>query len=529
MGEELFWMREGDRRRGLAPENEAGQAIARSGFEPCLLAVLRISLGRAADDRIARGWYLGALVRTGHLARAAELVYTISDERRQGMEFLALVETAAEAGDLCGAQTLAESIPLRGWRDDALVALAAAWARTGERDTAAALAERIRYPHNWGRTWALLAKAMADNGDTDAARGFAARADKEVSSYPLDDAGEVLALLMEVADATGDERLAAAFADRVEDFARSHNRTVSSRSRPPSLAVVLAREVLRGDLDRIDALLRTPPRPPAGAGPRLCGGALGGFADQDVAQQGDPDDVREVDSHPLPAESFLRARDLARVLDAVVETVGQDMVLALADRAETLLDTDVGPDHSILLEAVTLSLAERGHLERAMALVDRIEPGQRAGRQAQIAGRLARYGDTDQAEAVAHAIGDRRAHTRALVEVVRELARRGDPDRAEVLVRSITDRWAQGEALVEVVRALARRVEPGRAEALAHSIAHRSTRARALAALAELSEPSRARRLAAQVLLLDDWVTAMPVLERFVPRAVATVADQMMR
>ncbi|MFI5875236.1 hypothetical protein ACIBAH_22790 [Streptomyces sp. NPDC051445] len=529
MGEELFWMRDGDLRHGLAPENEAGEAIARSGFEPCLLAVLRISLGRAADDRITRGWYLGALVRTGHLARAAELAYTISDEHRQGKELLALVEKAAEAGDLCGAQTLAESIPLRGWRDDALVALVAAWARAGERDTAAALAERIRYPHNWGRTWALLAKATADNGDTAAAFGFAARADKEVSSYTLDGAGEVLALLMEVAAAGGDELRAAAFADRVEDFARSHSRTASSRSRPPSLAVVLAREVLRGELDRIDALLRTPARPPVGAGPTLCGGALGGFADQDVALQGDPDDVREVESHPLPTRSFLRARDLARVLDAVAETADQDMVLALADRAETLLDPDGGPDHSILLEAVTLLLAERGHVERAMTLADRVEPGHRAQRQAQIAARLARYGDTGKAEALAHAIDDRRAHTSALVEVVRELARRGDPDRAEALVDSITDRWARGEALIEVVRELARRGDPGRAEALTHSIAYRSTRARALAALAELSEPPRARRLAAQVLLLDDWVTAMPVLERLVPRAVAAVADQMMR
>ena len=49
-----------------------------------------------------------------------------------------------------------------------------------------------------------------------------------------------------------------------------------------------------------------------------------------------------------------------------------------------------------------------------------------------------------------------------------------------------------------------------------HSIAYRATRARALAVLAELSDPPRARRLAAQVIVLDDWATALPLLERLV-------------
>ncbi|MCX5062787.1 hypothetical protein OG895_35590 [Streptomyces sp. NBC_00201] len=43
----------------------------------------------------------------------------------------------------------------------------------------------------------------------------------------------------------------------------------------------------------------------------------------------------------------------------------------------------------------------------------------------------------------------------------------------------------------------------------------------------ELSEPSYACRLAAQVVALDGWVTVLPLLERIAPRAVATVADQM--
>ncbi|MDV9174456.1 hypothetical protein R6V09_30655, partial [Streptomyces sp. W16] len=70
--------------------------------------------------------------------------------------------------------------------------------------------------------------------------------------------------------------------------------------------------------------------------------------------------------------------------------------------------------------------------------------------------------------------------------------------------------------------------DPGRAEALAHSIAYRATRARALAALVEVSGPSHARRLAAQAVVLDGWDVVLPVLEPIVPRSVAVVVDQMM-
>ncbi|WP_329348497.1 hypothetical protein OG226_08650 [Streptomyces sp. NBC_01261] len=96
------------------------------------------------------------------------------------------------------------------------------------------------------------------------------------------------------------------------------------------------------------------------------------------------------------------------------------------------------------------------------------------------------------------------------------------------MTHSITDHWAEGQALIAVVRELAPHGDPDRAEVLARSIAYRATRDRALVALAELSDPDRARRLAAQVIVLDDWVTALPLLERLAPRAPrapATVAD----
>ncbi|MGW7544674.1 hypothetical protein ACWGKQ_26765 [Streptomyces sp. NPDC054770] len=521
-GPELFMTRERERRRGPAPENDARSDIAQGGYEPCLLALLRLSAGRDPGTVLTGGWFPRALARTGHLVRAAELAHTISDELQQGTELVELVQAAAGAGDLCGAQALAESIPLRQLRDQALVALVPAWARAGERARAVALAEGIRYPHNWGRAWALLAKAVADSGDIGEARRFAARADDEVSSYPVDGTEQVLALLAEVAVATGDHDRAAALADRLADGTR--NSTGWSRPRP--LAVVLAREALNGDLDRLDALLR-PPGPAVGAGGTACGWALGEAADQDMLPDGDPDPGPFTAARPFSPGSPLDAWDLACVLDAVAETADRDVALALADRAETLLETGDGRDHDILLRSVTLLLARHGQVERALALADRLDPDLSVARQAEVAGELARSGDTGGAEALAHAITDRRAQDRALIEVVRELARRGDPGRAEALVHSIDDRWAQGEALVAVVRETARHGDPGRAGTLVRSIAYRATRARALTALMELSEPSDARRLAAQAVVLGGWAPVLPDLERIVPRSVAVVADRM--
>jgi tetratricopeptide (TPR) repeat protein len=517
-GEEFFWRRNLELRSDPAPACGPGSSIVQGGFEPCLLTVLRLSTGVEDDDVVSTKRWRKALARTGGLPRAVELACaTTSDGLKQGEELIALVNAAADAGDLHGAQALADSIPLRGPQDRAMVDLVAAWARAGERDRAVALAERIRYPHHWGTAWAGLAKALADRGDTEDALRFAARADDEVRSYVFDGTGKVLAVLVEVAAAAGDPVRAAALADRVEDFARSRSRTAANRC--PSLAAVLASEALNGDLDRIDALLR----PPADRAERGEAGPAG--------EAGKAGVVEEVMAWMPPSGCFLKAQDLARVLDAVAAADDPDVAFALADRAERLLDSnlgsDLGHDLNLLMISMTRLLARFGQVERAMAVFEVSGPDDRAARQALIVEELAHSGRTDRAEALARAIADDETRSRALIAVVRALAGGGDPDRAEALVPLITDEWAQGEALVAVVRALAGCGETERAEALSHSITHPATRARALVALAEFSEPAQARWLAAQVVLVDGWAAAMPVLERIAPGAVAVIVDQL--
>ncbi|MFD9129226.1 hypothetical protein [Kitasatospora sp. NPDC059571] len=523
LGDDLFGGRVVERQGGLAPAEDRSSGFLRSGHEPCLLAALRISAHRERDGNSL--WGLpAALARTGHLARAVELAYA-TDRRGEHDGLLPLLRAAIDAGDLHGAQALAGAMPDRALRDRALVALVPALARAGELDRAVALAECVRYPHNWGRTWALLAKAVADGGDLPAALGFAARA--EASPGFVTEAGQVLVLLMEIATAAGDRARAEALADRVEDLARSEHGGRYDRALPRPFTAVLALEVRSGDPDRLDALLhillRTVPDAPAAAKP------------PDGGEDGDGSREFEcllIRYRPAPRPP-LGPAVLAELLNEVAGTVDRETALALADRGEALLRATVRAYSESLLEAVTLLLARHGQIERAMALTDWIgDPGRRAGRQAAAVGALARH-DTVRAEALARALTDRWARLGALIEVVGEVARQGDPDRAEAIVGTIADRWARGQALIEVVREVARQGDPDRAEALARTIAYRSTRTRALAALVERAEPSRARRLAAQAALLGDRAFVrtfvLPHLERLVPGAVRAVADELMR
>ncbi|MET9617505.1 hypothetical protein [Kitasatospora indigofera] len=521
--EDVGLLRMRERRRGPAPERHTGSGVVHSGYEPCLLALLRV----AVSEEPGRGfpaWLLASLARTGHLARAAELAWATSGRSGPGDILLALVEAAAHAGDLQGAQALAESLPGRDAHDRALVALVPAWARSGERGRAVALAERVRYPHHWGRAWATLAKAEADRGDMAAALECAARADELASMAAGVASPDVLALLVEVAVVAGDAAWAAELADRMQSQAAPIGYDRRRDGLHP-LARVLACEALQGDLRRIDALLSSPDE---GADadvdlPRTDGQAA------HEAPEPDPDRF----THLLPGPSSgppVDARVMADLVHAVTGTADHDLALAVADRAERLLDTGTGRRPHDLLEAVILLLAGRGHHLRAMALADRFdEPSLRPARQARIVREVARHGDVDRAEYLARAITDQPAATVALIGVVHELARRGLLDRAQELAGSFTDAWDRDEALTAVVHGLARQGSLSRAERLASSIVHRATRARALASLVELSPPPRARRLAAQAVVLDGWAAVLDVLEPIVPRAAATVADQLAR
>ncbi|MFJ8622161.1 hypothetical protein ACIRD3_04880 [Kitasatospora sp. NPDC093550] len=519
-GPELYWTRAREQRLGLAPPGSGDQGPLRSGAVPCLLTVLRLAAHRKAGSRADLDLAL-ALVRAGRLARAVELVRSGADRSQAGRpgtegDLLRLVRAAGEAGDLDGARALVESLTDRALRDGALVDHIAAVARAGDHGRAADLARTVRYPHNWPRAWAGLAKAVADDGDFPAALGYAARADECAGRGA--EAGRTLVTAMEIARAAGDHALAGTYADRVEDLVRREGRTgVGQRA---FLVAVLASEVRSGDLERLDAVLRSLARAAAAkAAEAAAAGAREGGTDADVL-------CLTIRARP---HSPFDARIVPELLAAVAETADRETALALADRAEDLLRSEAGRGSLALEEAVTSLLARHGQVDRALALVDRIvEPGLRAVRRTEVVEVLARSGDTDRAEALVRSLAAPWARSRALMAVVGELARRGETARAEALAAAVPDDWARGEALIDVVGALARQGEPDRAEEVAHTIPHGGTRARALAVLVGASEPARARRLAARAVLLDGWTTVLDDLEEIAPGGALAIADEVL-
>ncbi|MFD8705514.1 hypothetical protein ACFV1W_23360 [Kitasatospora sp. NPDC059648] len=516
-GQQLYWTRFTDQRLGPAPRGSSDPGLLRSGFAPCLLTVLRLAAHQDTGGRSDRD-LAAALVRAGHLARAVELVRSGAGRSGPEADLVRLVRAAGEGGDLDGALALVESLTDRALRDSALVDHIAAVARAGDHEGAARLARTVRYPHNWPRAWAGLAKAVADGGDFRTALGYAARADECAGRGA--ESGAVLVTAMEIAHTAGDHVLASTFADRVEDLVRRAGREgVGQRA---FLVAVLTAEARAGDLDRLDAVLRSVAR---GAAARAAEEAEAAV----VAAERDADpDVLCLTIRARPSPHF-DARIVPELVEAIAGSADREVALAVADRAEELLRRDVGFESFALREAMTLLLARHGQLERAVALADRIvEPGLRSARTAEVVEALARSGDTDRAEALAHALADPRARSRALMAVVGELARSGETARAEALVPAIPDRWGRGEALIDVAAALARQGEPERAEQLAHTIPHRRARARALAALVEPSEPARARRLAARAVFLGGWALVLDDLERIAPGALVAVADEVM-
>ena len=156
LGYELYVLRSRDQRIGLAPPRSGDKGLLRSGLVPCLLTVLRLAVHQKPDAGTGMG-LAAALVRAGQLGRAVEVLRSGAGRSGQVVGLVRLMLMADEAGDLDGARALVESLTDRSQRDSALVALIPAMARAADRERAAALAETVRYPHNWPLAWLGLA------------------------------------------------------------------------------------------------------------------------------------------------------------------------------------------------------------------------------------------------------------------------------------------------------------------------------------------------------------------------------------
>ncbi|MGI5238875.1 trypsin-like peptidase domain-containing protein [Dactylosporangium sp. CA-139066] len=459
------------------------QAIDRLG--PDTLTSFRDRIHAWAGGYQRRGWpadtpaYLlrGYPRLLADLADVPRLVALATDPARHDRMLHATGGDAAALADIAAAFTLinAQSAPdllaafRLAWHRDRLTDrnsntptnLPAVWAALGQPIRAEALARMITDSGRQVQALIAVAAAVAGTGDQDRAEALVERAEAVARSITAPD-GRALALSAVVTAVIG-----AGDVDRAEALARSI--TISYRQ-GWALSAVAAAVAGAGDVDRAEALARsiTDPVGQAVALPGMAA-AIAGAGDLDRAE--------------ALARSINDPYRQERVLSAVVAAVAGAGDL---DRAEALARTITSPDSQAqALSAVVTAVAGAGDVDRAEALARSItDPYEQADALSAVAAAVAGAGDLDRAEALARSINDPYRQERVLSAVVAALAGAGDLDRAEALARTITSPDSQAQALSAAVTAVAGAGDVDRAEALARSITNPGQQKDALSAVA---------------------------------------------
>ncbi|MFE6274139.1 hypothetical protein ACFVQ9_35720 [Streptomyces goshikiensis] len=412
-----------------------------------------------------------ALARTGRFGRAAQVVRDTADQRERMASAQTVAKAFAEAGEARLAEVLARTITDRFALEDALTAVVAATAVSGDTAGARALAREIgNEPKHEERALKTAALALAAAGDTWRAESFAHAAVAVAENLVASDDAEAVSRKL--------------FGPPLHDALAS-----------ASVAIAKA-----GNADRAERLLRH--IPDAGLRERVLSDvarAVGGTGDLDRATALATD---VLDPH-------LRAQVTAD-LAASAARAGQHGRGEYLARAAEAQYRAIAPsyEHERLLPGVAETIARAGSTDRAEVLARHVaHPVARIEALLAVAGVItddAARARTliDDAENLARTIGNRYLRADALASV----AAASGPDRgrsplqdAERAARSITDRSAAQDAWAAVVVAAAELGDLVSAATLAESITSPNPRARALTALAvkvAYDDPGRAASIA---------------------------------
>lgn len=512
----------------LTEISETRDLLLRLG-EPDLPALGRLNVHRSSIAE--RNAHVPAILPSvwamlGSLPRAEALARAITSPSEQARALAGLAKIAAGAGDLDRAAALALAITSPYQRAWALAVLAA---KADDANRAAALADRaqtaalaVTDPYQRARALAVTAEAAAGTGDLERFNSLMGQAGEAAALiHEPDRQARALAVLGMAAARAGEPSQAAALTDRAESLTR----TISDPEALAGALATLAEAAARaGDLNRATALAEQA----AATNPdqRTLGHMTGELSGTD-------DDQNEAGSAPsegTPSEG----RASQQVLGMLAEAVAGAGAL---DRAEATAAAITDPDRlTQALAAVAKAAARQGDPARAAALARRgreaaraiPDPDRREQALAMLADIAARADDPYGLErAVARtqlAMGYRQAQV--LVSVVETLTAAGALDRAETMAMRITDPIQQARAFtVLAARAAALAEDPAKARARARrareavqAIQDPDRRARALAALAEMTaeagDLTRAAELAASIVDPDEQARALAILAK---------------
>lgn len=507
----------------LTEISETRDLLLRLG-EPDLPALGRLNVHRSSIAE--RNAHVPAILPSvwamlGSLPRAEALARAITSPSEQARALAGLAKIAAGAGDLDRAAALALAITSPYQRAWALAVLAA---KADDANRAATLADRaqtaaqaVTDPYQRTRALAVTAEAAAGNRDLERFNSLMGQAGEAAALiHEPDRQARALAVLGMTAARAGEPSQAAALTDRAESLTR----TISDPEALAGALAALAEAAARaGDLNRARALAEQA----AATNPdqRTLGHMTGELSGTD-------DDPNEAGSAPLEGKAS------QQVLGMLAEAVAGAGAL---DRAEATAAAITDPDRlAQALAAVAKAATRQGDPARAAALARRgreaaqaiPDPDRREQALAMLADIAARADDPYGLErAVARtqlAMGYRQAQV--LVSVVETLTAAGALDRAETMAMRITDPIQQARAFtILAARAAALAEDPAKARARARrareavqAIQDLDRRARALAALAEMTaeagDLTRAAELAASIADPDEQARALAILAK---------------
>ncbi|MFJ2591028.1 hypothetical protein [Streptomyces sp. NPDC087538] len=392
-----------------------------------------------------------ALARTGRFGRAAQVVRDTEDQRERMAAAQTVAKVIAEAGEAHLAEVLARTITDRFALEDALTAVVAAAAVSGDTAGARALARKIgSEPKHEERALKAAALALAAAGDSWRAESFAHAAVKVAENLAASD--DAWAVTRELFGPPLHDALASA-------------------------AVAIAKA---GNADQAERLLRHIPAP--GLRERV----LSDIA-RAVGETGDLNRATALATHV--SDPHLRAQVTADLAASAARAGqhGRGEYLARAAEAQYRAITPAY-EHERLLPGVAKTVAQAGSADRAEALARNIaHPIARIEALLAVAGAItddpARARTLiEDAENLAQTIGNRYLRAETLASV----AAASGPDRgrsllrdAERAARSIADHSTAQEALAAVVVAAVELDDLAAAAALAELITSPTPQARA--------------------------------------------------
>ncbi|MFD5548755.1 hypothetical protein ACFWJQ_18770 [Streptomyces goshikiensis] len=526
---------------------------------PDLTAMLRLSVHRnelaarniAMPSCLPAAW---AVLEQPH--RAEAIARSASDWFAQKRGLLSLVEGLTEAGDGTGAEEIVRGLPQREDRDEGLAAVVRGAARAGDLELAERVATGIHDIFHRATALAAVGRSAAAAGEQD--RAVALAVSVENVARALSDGFRRVSVWCELAEvraSIGDHPSALAANAEAERAARALPRESAWQH---AYARLVRTAAATGDFTRALHITAEFGIWKYRREDMLCGlaqglAAAGRLEEAQTAIEAiaptTPDGTGSPDGQPEDVRALETAFRQGQVNDATL-----DLAVAMARAGDH--DRAVGlaralPYHGARAEVLASLARELAGVDRTRAVAlaneaedearDHPDSGTRTRGMAAMAEGLARAGDHEAAETLAHRVTDRYLQLAALAVVARERGAAGEHEGGIALARMAVSRAGDitlshhhGLALRALARALTDAGDLTSAELAVRQIDHDEQRVSALVALAKAAlhqngtpedpaEPAR-RRAAALAEDAERLAHRMPAGEQQC-RALTAVTD----